>query len=113
MIVETGPGKFIICSGLTPARGTDADFNAWYSKEHYRTVSECTGFVRTRRYRGADGGDPGLPAYLTLHEFDGESLPEDELAKTAATEWAKRVLGGLEAKDVNYFTLIKAAGVSQ
>lgn len=69
--------------------------------------------MRTRRYRGADGGDPGLPAYLTLHEFDGESLPEDELAKTAATEWAKRVLGGLEAKDVNYFTLIKAAGVSQ
>ncbi|KFY65080.1 hypothetical protein V496_02825 [Pseudogymnoascus sp. VKM F-4515 (FW-2607)] len=86
LIVGTKPGKFIICSGLTPARGTDADFNAWYGQEHYLTISECTGFVRTRRYRGADGGDPGLPAYLTLHEFDGESLPEDELAKTAATE---------------------------
>jgi hypothetical protein len=51
-----------------------------------------------------------VPTYLALHEFDLETLPQDELQKTAETEWAKRVMGSLEGFEVMAFKLEKEIG---
>jgi len=52
----------------------------------------------------------GVPTYLALHEFDSESLPQDELAKTAETEWAKKIMGSLVGQEVSVFRLDKSFG---
>ncbi len=41
----TGPAKLVISAALTPAPGTDEDFDRWYKDEHYRTLAECRGYV--------------------------------------------------------------------
>ncbi|EPE24262.1 hypothetical protein GLAREA_08113 [Glarea lozoyensis ATCC 20868] len=111
---KSGPAKLVISAGLTPAEGTDEDFNAWYRDEHYRTLSECTGYVRTRRYKLKNAVNaknlekPREPQkYLALHEFDVDTLPQDELQKTAETEWAKKVMGSLQGSEVMVFRLEK------
>lgn len=114
-----GPANLIISAALTPAPGTDADFDAWYRQEHCRDVSLCPGHRRTRRYKltfarqnRKDSSENELdspPVYLALHEFDGEELPA-ELQKTAETEWAKKSMGGLVGSEVKIFKLLKGFG---
>jgi hypothetical protein len=113
-VCEIGPANLVISAGLTPAQGTDDDFNAWYRDEHYRTLSECTGYVRTRRYKlknAVNAKNLERPReaqkYLALHEFDVDTLPQDELQKTAETEWAKKVMGSLQGSEVMVFRLEK------
>jgi hypothetical protein len=107
-----GPTKLIISAGLTPAVGTDADFDAWYKEEHYRTLAECPGYVRTRRFKlkTALRSEPNPTTYLALHEFDCETLPESELAKSGSTPWAEKVMGGLVGQEVGVYKLIGAWG---
>lgn len=50
------------------------------------------------------------PPYLALHEFASDSLPEQELAATAETEWAKKVMGSLSASEIFVFKLDKSFG---
>jgi hypothetical protein len=45
------------------------------------------------------------PSYLSLHEFDAEALPQEEIDVTSATPWAKKVLEGLLESDVEDFIL--------
>ncbi|CAG8951388.1 hypothetical protein HYFRA_00007300 [Hymenoscyphus fraxineus] len=115
--VKSGPAKMIISAGLTPAKGTDADFDAWYKEEHYGTLAECPGYIRTRRYKlktalsASSLETPRSPQmYLALHEFDVESLPTAELDKAAQTEWAKRVMGSLQGAEVMVFKLEREFG---
>jgi hypothetical protein len=91
-----GPTNLIISAGLTPAVGTDANFDAWYKEEHYLTLAECPGYVRTRKFKlkTALRSEPNPTTYLALHEFDCETLPESELAKSGSTPWAEKVTGG-------------------
>jgi hypothetical protein len=49
------------------------------------------------------------PTWLALHEFDGEALPSEEL-KTAETEWAKTVLGGLVTSEVGVYRFVNGCG---
>ncbi|KAG9230629.1 hypothetical protein BJ875DRAFT_431265 [Amylocarpus encephaloides] len=115
--VKSGQAPLIISAALTPKPGTDADFDAWYKDEHYRTLSEVPGYVRTRRYvlknacNAASLENPrDPPRYLALHEFDAEVLPVEELQKTAQTEWAKRTMGGLVGEEVMVFKLAESWG---
>jgi len=50
------------------------------------------------------------PTYLALHEFESEALPAEELQKTAETEWAKRVMGGIVGTEVGVYRLLGAWG---
>jgi hypothetical protein len=45
-----------------------------------------------------------------LHEFEGESLPEEDLAKTAETEWAKKSMSSLVASEIGVYRLLKGYG---
>lgn len=107
-----GPSSLIISAALTPAPGTDADFDAWYKDEHYRTLAECTGYVRTRRYKlkTAIRPEANPPVYLALHEFQGDALPAEELAKTGETPWAKKVMGALAGSEVGVYRLFGSWG---
>ncbi|KAH6672053.1 hypothetical protein B0J14DRAFT_639994 [Halenospora varia] len=104
--VKSGPARLVISAALTPAPGTDDDFDAWYKQEHYRTLSECAGYVRTRRFKLKESLiEKNVPTYLALHEFDSESLPQEDLQKTAETPWAKKVMGSLAGSEVFVFRL--------
>jgi hypothetical protein len=50
------------------------------------------------------------PKYLALHEFECDSLPTDELAKTGETEWAKKIMCSLAASEISVFELTGAFG---
>jgi len=109
---RAGPANLVISAALTPALGTDADFDAWYMEEHYGTLAECKGYVRTRRYklREALRAENEPPVYLALHEFESESLPMEELAKTSETPWAKKVMGTLAGSEVGVYKLLESWG---
>ena len=101
----------IISAALTPAVGTDEDFDNWYRQEHLGTVSKCSGYVRTRRYKlktAVTAKD--VPTYLALHEFDSDSLPQEELMKTAETPWGKKVMGSLAGQEIFVFRLTGSFG---
>ena len=101
----------MMSAALTPAAGTDADFDAWYREEHFGTVSKCTGYVRTRRYKLKTAVvAKDVPTYLALHEFDSDAIPREELLKTAETPWAKKVMGSLAGKEVFIYKLTGAFG---
>jgi len=124
---KAGPANLLIAVGLTPAPGTDDDFDAFYREEHIKIVSKAAGYRRTRRYKlELDLPQPppeisspptpkpqNPPVYLALHEFDGETLPQEELAKANETEWAKKIAKGLVKVEMVAVKLWKAFGDEQ
>ena len=101
----------MISAGLSPATGTDADFDAWYKEEHYETLAACPGYVRTRRYKLKSAPRTENPTmYLALHEFDRDDLPQADLDKTAETPWAKKTMGSLLGAEVGVYALSGAWG---
>ncbi|KFY76852.1 hypothetical protein V499_03630 [Pseudogymnoascus sp. VKM F-103] len=106
-----GPTKLVISAGLTPAAGTDADFDAWYREEHYSTLAACSGYMRTRRYklkRAVKAENP--TTYLSLHEFECDVLPQADLDKTAETPWSKKIMGSLLGAEIGVYALSGAWG---
>lgn len=75
-------------------------------------MAACKGYVRTRRYklREALRTEGEVPTYLALHEFHGDSLPDQELAKTGETPWSKKVMGGLARSEVGAYRLFGSWG---
>jgi len=109
---KSGPANLVISAALTPASGTDAEFDAWYKNEHYRTLAECRGYVRTRRYKltKTTNVDYNPPMYLALHEFQGEELPADDLDKSGATTWAIKIMSAVIGKEVGVYKLLGSWG---
>jgi hypothetical protein len=98
-------------AALTPAPKDDEDLDKWYKEEHYRALAGCTGYVRTRRYKLVyEGTVKNPPTYLSLHEFESDSLPTAEMAKTGETPWAKKIMGSLAASEIYVFVLTGAFG---
>jgi hypothetical protein len=54
--VEEGgkEGRFLLSAALQPQQGQEDDFDNWYREEHLKVLSECEGYVRTRRYEVRD-----------------------------------------------------------
>ncbi|KAI9744332.1 MAG: hypothetical protein M1818_002484 [Claussenomyces sp. TS43310] len=121
---KPGPGDLLMYYAVTPAPGTEDDYDAFYRQEHCKELAKCTGYRRTRRYKlqykvpqppaeqstlpPIGSADP--PIYLVLHEFDGQMLPQKELEATTETRWAKRVVGGLVKMEAGVFKLLRAVG---
>lgn len=119
-----GPADILIAVGLTPAPGTSDDLDAFYREEHVDMISNIHGYRRTRRYKlqkdlpqpppeVSTAPTPKLPhppLYLTLHEFDGERVPDIELGKANNTEWAKRITRGLVKNELMVVKLWRAFG---
>ena len=68
--------------------------------------------MRTRRFKAvpAPQTEPDVPAYIALHEFEGETLPMEQLKKTTDTEWAKRMQEGALKKETGVWRLIRGFG---
>lgn len=110
-----GPAPLLISAALSPALGTDADFDEWYRQEHCRDLATVPLYRRTRRYalkyarqnRNPDDKNslPEPPKYLAIHEFDAQP-PERELAATGETPWASKIMGSLAAAEVGVYEVL-------
>lgn len=123
LISHLGPGDLLVSAAVTPAPGTESDFDDWYRQEHTSKISECPGYVRTRRYKlhftwqgvkeTSEKTIPNPPSFLALHEFTGEKLPLQELQATAETEWGKRTMEGSINQEFGLYRLLQAFGVDK
>ncbi|OQN97841.1 hypothetical protein B0A48_16151 [Cryoendolithus antarcticus] len=102
---------FVIACGFTPS--DDAEYDDWYRTQHLREVSEITGWRKTGRYtltyarqNRKPAGDSDIaapPKFLTLHYFDGASLPERELAKSGEEPRAKKNMAAMKETQIAVF----------
>lgn len=103
---------------MTPPDGGDEDLDSWYKQEHFQAVDEAwPTYRRCGRYKlhlpedKVEGsGEDSAPSWLTMHQFDGGDVPEEGLAKTAATPLAKKILGDMKIMDVKLFDLVQGFG---
>jgi hypothetical protein len=97
---------------------TDSELENWYRREHVSLISKCPGYRRTSRYKlstrsvlsAFERSFPPGPRWLAIHEFDGQEVPWKELADTDETEWAKKVIPGIEEIDFGCFRLKRVYG---
>ncbi|KAK5674465.1 hypothetical protein LTS10_012853 [Elasticomyces elasticus] len=108
---KSGQPNFVIAAAFTPT--DDEDYENWYRQEHLEEISGITGWRKTLRYAltfarqnrkpAAEKELDEPPKFLTLHYFDGDSLPEQELAGASGSEWTKKQLGSMKAQQMAVF----------
>ncbi|TKA74995.1 hypothetical protein B0A55_02649 [Friedmanniomyces simplex] len=108
---RAGQADFVIVAAFTPT--DEEDYDNWYRQEHLKEISGITGWRKTQRYaltfarqnrkpaREKQLAEP--PKFLTLHFFDGASLPEKELAGASGSEWTKKQLGSMKETQMAIF----------
>jgi hypothetical protein len=127
-----GRGKGLTTALIEPKAGTDADFDAWYRKEHLDLLryvvivmfpvffharekrpvtcadnladSKLTGYRRTTRYAKEDA-----PRFLALHEYDSVGNPSG-IGGVVGTKWSQKVLGQAKSKVFDNWSLITEFG---
>jgi hypothetical protein len=66
----------------------EADFNAWYDKEHIAALSAVPGVLSARRFRATVGG----PKYVALYHLTGPEVVESkEWDVTRQSDWTTRI----------------------
>ena len=66
----------------------EADFNAWYDKEHIAALSAVPGVLSARRFRETVGG----PKYVALYHLTGPEVVESkEWDVTRQSDWTTRI----------------------
>jgi len=109
---KPGPSDFVISAGFTPT--DDADYEKWYREEHLNDIKKITGWRRTVRYElffsrnnrkpageAKSFSDP--PKYLTMHHFDGQSLPEKELEAASGSPWTVKNMSTMKQTQIGTF----------
>jgi hypothetical protein len=103
--------RTLTCVAMEPAKGdeAEADFEAWYRKQHLDMLAMCEGYRRTTRYQRVDGVKP---RFLALHEWAcaPENLPAEQVKQVATTEWSLKILKEAEVYDRDVYELIEAQG---
>ncbi|KXT05145.1 hypothetical protein AC578_7605 [Pseudocercospora eumusae] len=101
---------FVVVAAFTPA--DEEDYEQWYQQEHLQEIAKITCWRKTERYElffarsNRDYDKPLLaqkPKFLTLHFFDGQALPEQELAKASESEWTKKSMASMKKAEVAAF----------
>lgn len=104
-------GQTLTCVAMEPAEGAEAeaDFDAWYRKQHLDMLAMCEGYRRSTRYERVDGVKP---RFLALHEWacKPEDLPDEMVEQVCETEWSRKILGEAKVFDRDIFELIEAQG---
>ncbi|KAK4496019.1 hypothetical protein PRZ48_013288 [Zasmidium cellare] len=105
------PPNLVISAGFTPA--DDEDYENWYQQEHLEEISGISTWRKTERYKLFFSREnrkppeqreiPHPPKYLTLHFFDGDLLPEEELAKASESEWTKKNMSTMKDAQIMAF----------
>jgi hypothetical protein len=84
----------MISGAMEPAdEAGHKDLDAWYKEEHLDQATTQPGWRRSNRYKLLDGGSPGAPTWLALHEWDAGYLGEKVPPFDPITDWTKRVMG--------------------
>ena len=66
----------------------EADFNAWYDKEHIPALSAVPGVLAARRFRATVGG----PKYVALYHLSGPEVVESKEWDVARqSDWTSRL----------------------
>lgn len=104
-------GQTLVCVAMEPAEGeeAEADFDAWYRKQHLDMLSMCKDYRRTTRYKRLDGVQP---RFLALHEWacGPGKIPGEQIAQVTETEWSRKILGEARVFERDVFELVQAQG---
>jgi hypothetical protein len=65
-------GLLLVMIDIDPEH--EAEFDAWYEKEHLPERLACPGFLTGRRYVAVEGG----PKYLALYDLESPDVLESE-----------------------------------
>ena len=99
----------VVAMEPAPSSSAEADFDAWYRKQHLDMLAMCTGYRRTTRYKRIDGVEP---RYLALHEWDckPEAMPAEQIKQVTSTEWSRKIIGEARVFERDVFELIQEQG---
>lgn len=92
MSVLLGQAVLAVRNGIDPA--TEADYNAWYQREHVPERLAVPGVPRARRYRAVEGS----PRYAALYEAATPDVLTSGTYRAQLanpTEWTRRALRGV------------------
>jgi len=78
---------YVVATDVSPAQ--EADFNAWYDKEHLRGLAAVPGVARATRYRVVEGGGPVYHAGYDL--ADRAAFNSPPWLAVRETAWSSRV----------------------
>jgi hypothetical protein len=85
---EGRPAPFRYAVETDVAPELEADFNAWYDREHLAGLAAVPGTVRAARFRD----DHGHPRYLALYDLEREDvLGSPPWLAVRATAWSSRM----------------------
>lgn len=85
-----GAGAFLM-NAMNVAPEAEADFEAWYDKEHLPLLSKVPGTLAARRYRS--GETDGSHKFLAIYHLTSTDVTRSDAWKKAVdTPWTKRVL---------------------
>ena len=83
---DLAPYHYVVETDVMPDR--EADFNAWYDREHLRGLASVPGTVRAMRFRSIDG-QPRYHACYDLARTETLSCPQ--WLAVRGTPWSDRV----------------------
>lgn len=83
---KPAPFRYAVETDVAPEH--EADFNAWYDREHLAGLASVPGTVHAARFRD----DDGHPRYLALYDLEREDvLGSPRWLAVRATAWSSRV----------------------
>ena len=83
----------ILFSEMTPPRGRDAEFNAWYDEEHIPLRMRVAGFKSAQRYR--DGETQNYLAVYEMAADDALTTPDYQKLKASPSERTRDMLASV------------------
>jgi len=77
----------LLLNAMNIAPAVEADFNAWYDKEHIPALAAVPGVLCARRFRGT-----GNRKYVALYHLDTPDVVEsDEWKRARQSDWTSRL----------------------
>ncbi len=89
MVAPAGAGGLLL-NAMNVAPDGEADFNAWYDREHIPALAAVPGTLAARRYLAATDGD-GSHKYVAIYHLESPDVTKTEAwAKAVDTPWSAR-----------------------
>lgn len=93
----------------------DADYEAFYEKEHLDMLHKVPGYRKSQRYKLAKtlqgAPESGVPRFMVIHEFEYlNALDGKEIREADATPWVKKVFGSATGVNIRGFKRVFSLG---
>jgi len=102
-----GQAVLAVWNDIDPA--TEADYNAWYQREHVPERLAVPGIRRARRYRAVEGS-PRYAAFYEAATLDVLTSGAYRAQLANPTEWTRRAMHGIRLMQRGLCTVISDAG---